>query len=198
MVVRTRPTLIRLLRRVVIVCCLLLAISAAHAQDSTPVPDAQVTADDILRLRQAPTTTSDILTVLESATPLTVLGVSEDRVWLHVQTQDDRIGWVAVKYVDLHIDLDTVFPANGSTARLLPAVVDHIRQVYANGQRLGNHANVFAKIGDSITESILTLNPIGDGLYNLGDYAYLQAVIDFYTQGTTRDGHNSFNDHSLA
>jgi hypothetical protein len=177
---------------------LLLPLTLINAQDSTPVPDAQVVADDILRLRAAPSTDSDILTLLDSATPLTILGVSEDRIWLHVQTRDDLIGWVAIKYVDLHIDLDTLFPPGGTTTRLLPAVVDHIRTVYADGQRLGNYANVFAKIGDSITESILTLNPIGDGLYDLGDYGYLQGVIDFYSQGATRDDHNSFNDLSLA
>ena len=179
-----------------ILICLLLTLSVAYAQEATP--DAQVIADDILRLRAAPTTNSEILTLLQPATPLTILGVSEDRTWLHVQTADDQIGWVAAQYIDLNIDLAAAFPVGSNPMRLSPAVVDHIRQVYADGQRLGNHANVFAKVGDSITESILTLNPIGDGLYNLGDYDYLQGVIDFYSAGATRDGHNAFNDQSLA
>jgi hypothetical protein len=77
-------------------------------------------------------------------------------------------------------------------------VVEHIRQIYAAGQARGNRANVFAKVGDSITASILTLNPVGDGIYNLGDYPYLQEVIDFYSSAEARDGHNSFNNQSLA
>ncbi len=177
---------------------LLFSVQFVSAQPSTPVPDAQVVADDSLRLRAAPSTNSDILTLLEPDTPLTILGLSQDRKWLRVQTEADQIGWVFAQYVDVHIDLDTLFPVGGSTTRLLPAVVDHIRSVYASGQRLGNHPDVFAKIGDSITKSILTLDPIGDGLYELGDYTNLQGVIDFYSRTPTRDDHNSFNDESLA
>src|SRR5664279_5130284 len=74
--------------------CLLLSASFAHAQVSTPTPDARVIADDILRLRAQPTTNSDILSLLQPATPLTVLGISDDRDWLHVQTSDNILGWV--------------------------------------------------------------------------------------------------------
>ena len=179
---------------------LFLSFSFVHAQDTipTPTPDAQVSADDTLRLRAAPTTSSAILTLLPPDTPLTILGLSADRDWLRVQTEDDLIGWVFAQYVDVHIDLAAAFPAAGLRMRLPLDVVDHIRQIYARGQQLGNHPDVFAKIGDSITKSILTLDPVGDGLYDLGDYAYLQAVIDFYSRTPTRDGHNSFNDESLA
>ncbi|MFN8563237.1 MAG: hypothetical protein U0703_16855 [Anaerolineae bacterium] len=96
------------------------------------------------------------------------------------------------------IDLDAVFSGDGGYVRLPADVIAHVRQIFADGKARGNHADVFAKVGDSITVSILSLNPIGDGLYDLGEYGYLQGVIDFYAKAETRDGANSFTEASLA
>lgn len=170
-------------------------VALVHAQET---PDAQVMADTALRLRAAPTTESDILRLLEGATPLTVLGVTLEQDWLNVRVPDGTIGWVSAEYVDVFIDLDALFPPSAGEVRLSADVIAHIQQVYAQGQSLGNNPNVFAKVGDSITVSSLTLHPVGVGLYTLGDYAYLQGVIDFYAAGETRDGRNAFNDESVA
>ena len=168
-----------------------------YAQDATPTPDAQV-ANDQLRLRAAPSLTSGVLTLLDPATPLTILGISADRDWLQVEVPDGDTGWVSAAYVDVFINLDAAFPDTSGRVRLPADVAAHVRQIYAVGQPMGNHANVFAKVGDSITVSVLMLNPIGDGIYNLGAYGYLQRMINFYRAGQTRDGHNAFNDKSLA
>jgi hypothetical protein len=45
---------------------------------------------------------------------------------------------------------------------------------------MGNRANAFAKVGDSITESQYFLYPIGHGSAQLGQYSYLQPVINFF------------------
>jgi Bacterial SH3 domain/GDSL-like Lipase/Acylhydrolase family len=177
---------------------LFLFAPMVRAQDVALTPDAQVTADDKLRLRIAPSLESGVLTLLNPATPLTILGLSRDRDWLQVEIPDGDIGWVSAHYVDVFINLEAAFPDTRGRVRLPAAVADHVRQIYAAGQRLGNHAHVFAKVGDSITVSMLMLNPIGDGIYALGDYGYLQGVINFYRAAETRDGHNSFNDKSLA
>jgi hypothetical protein len=177
---------------------LTLTFTPAHAQTSLPPnTDGQVMPDAPLRLRLAPSTESVILRLLEPLTPLTILGVSTDRGWLRVQVPDGAMGWVSAEYVNVYIDLVAEFP-HGGEVRLTPNVAAHVAQVYAVGQARGNHPNVFAKVGDSITVSVLTLNPIGDGIYNLGEYAYLEDVIDFYRAGATRDGHNSFNETPLA
>lgn len=170
-------------------------VMLVQAQDT---PDAQVMTETSLRLRAAPTTDSDILRLLDAETPLSVLGVSAQQDWLNVRVPDGAIGWVAAEYVDVFIDLNTRFPPAPGDVRLSADVVAHIQQVYARGQELGNNANVFAKVGDSITVSSMTLHPIGVGLYNLAGYAYLQGVIDFYTAGKTRDERNSFNEESVA
>lgn len=73
----------------------------------------------------------------------------------------------------------------------------HSREIFLDGQSKGNRANVFSKVGDSLTDIWAFLNLIGDGIYSLGDYAYLQPAINYYSQSTARTG-NSFNNVSYA
>jgi hypothetical protein len=58
-------------------------------------------------------------------------------------------------------------------------------------------ADVFSKIGDSITANGMFLVPFGTGDYSLGGYGFLQEVIDFYSRETARTA-NSFANDSLA
>src|SRR5579859_6124833 len=74
----------------------------------------------------------------------------------------------------------------------------HARQIFLQGQQMGNRANVFSKVGDSITASPVFLSPIGNGYYNLRDYAALQPVIDYFSAQPARGDSNSFNNTSLA
>jgi LysM repeat protein len=74
----------------------------------------------------------------------------------------------------------------------------HARQVFLQGQQLGNRANVFSKVGDSITLSAVFLFPIGDGQYNLHDYAGFQPVIDYFSAQRVRGSPNSFDNLPLA
>jgi len=69
--------------------------------------------------------------------------------------------------------------------------------VYLAGLALGNHPNVFAKIGDSITVSPQFLAPIGYGQYNLRDYGSLADAVNFFGAGWARTG-NPFVNTSLA
>ena len=71
------------------------------------------------------------------------------------------------------------------------------RQIYLDGQLRGNRTNVFAKVGDSITDVWAHLHPIGNGQYALGNYSYLQSTINFFGAETAHTG-NSFNNASLA
>jgi len=85
---------------------------------------------------------------------------------------------------------------NGYAA--ISGISDHARQIYAQGRQMGNRANVFSKVGDSITVSPVFLGPIGSGYYNLHVYAGLQPVIDFYSAQPARGEANSFSNPSLA
>ena len=60
------------------------------------------------------------------------------------------------------------------------AVIDHVREIYAKGQTLGRNPAAFSKAGDSTIESPYFLGRFDSSPYNLGDYRYLQAVIDHF------------------
>jgi hypothetical protein len=75
-------------------------------------------------------------------------------------------------------------------------VVANIRQIYAAGQTMGNQAQVFALVGDSITVSDYFLHPIGAGIYDLAEYQHLQLIIDYFNQPVP--GGNSFTRPSAA
>ena len=61
------------------------------------------------------------------------------------------------------------------------AVIDHVREIFAKGQTLGRNPAAFSKAGDSTIESPYFLGRFDSSPYNLGDYRYLQAVIDHFT-----------------
>jgi hypothetical protein len=67
------------------------------------------------------------------------------------------------------------------------SVKAHIREIYALGQSLGNNPHAFSKLGDSTIEAPYFLSRFDGGDYKLGDYAYLQAVIDYYAGSFARN-----------
>jgi len=71
-----------------------------------------------------------------------------------------------------------------------PNVLDNTRAIYANGQALGRDPHTFSKMGDSTVENDHFLSRFDEEPYNLGDYAYLQRVIDHFP--------GSFNRNSAA
>lgn len=78
--------------------------------------------------------------------------------------------------------------------------ISRAREIFLAGQALGNRANVFSKVGDSITagpESSF-LSQIGRNDYSLAGYAYLQPVVNFFSQQIARENNLSWNNVSLA
>jgi hypothetical protein len=76
--------------------------------------------------------------------------------------------------------------------------LDHVRQVRARGVAMAVRANVFAKIGDSITESASYLHDVGFGWYTLGAYASLEPTIAFFRAYRFVEDINSFNRASVC
>ena len=178
----------------------------------TALPDASVNAGG-LRLRSFPGLAGEVLANLDEREPLNVIGRTTDNDWLHVQTEAAITGWVATSFVDLNIPLQGV-PATRQTIFLTPTpepaiqtasgfvgavsnINPGLRDIYERGLEQGNRADVFSKIGDSITASPHFLRPIGLGSYNLGEYGYLQEVITTFSAVNARDG-NSFANFSLS
>ncbi len=82
------------------------------------------------------------------------------------------------------------------------ATVAHVRQVRDRGVAMGNRVTVFAKIGDSITESGSFLSDVGFGWGSLGTYTALDPTIRAFraTALDRQDGEarNSFNRASVC
>jgi hypothetical protein len=183
--------------------CLLLLICLLPVGAQEDMPDAVVAQIDIsLRLRATPEENAEIVGYLPPDTPLSVLSRTGDDLWLEVRSDTGDSGWVDADFIKLNVALDdvTVNPAYTvpyDVAALVSGVTRHVRLIYERGQQMGSRAHVFSKVGDSITVATHTLNPIGEGLYDLGAYTYLQPVIDAYSATLART-HNSFMNQPLA
>lgn len=93
-------------------------------------------------------------------------------------------GWVepaevAVMVNGVPVDAVVVLPEGVKAA---------MTAVYQYGRSLGRIPNRFAKIGDSHISTNSSMLRFDTGEYNLGDYGYLQSVIDFFSGSFERFG----------
>lgn len=58
-------------------------------------------------------------------------------------------------------------------------ISDAMREVYKKGLEMGNDPHIFTKLGDCNSKSPDFLHGFG-GMYNLGEYSYLQPSIDYF------------------
>jgi hypothetical protein len=63
-----------------------------------------------------------------------------------------------------------------------------VREIYARGQVVGRDSHAFSKLGDSTMVWPPFLKVFDTGKYVLGDYAYLQTTIDYYSGSFSRVG----------
>lgn len=80
------------------------------------------------------------------------------------------------------------------------ATTSHVRSVFAEGARAGLRGDVFAKLGDSITESASFLKDIGHGWYELGPWSRLEPVVQYFRRRsfTGDPENNSFSRASTS
>lgn len=64
----------------------------------------------------------------------------------------------------------------------------NVANIFMIGQALGRNPRAFSKLGDSIIENPHFLVRFDGGPYNLGEYAYLQPVVDYYAGSFSRQG----------
>ena len=177
--------------------------------------NAQVLADrGGLRLRRLPNTDSTVLFNLPANTDLMIQAKNGDGTWVLVQIPEGFVGWVWAAFLQIEVDLNTVEAiANPEPAPYFelsppPIVIEsynstitnitpRAREIFLNGQALGNRVNVFSKVGDSITVGTYFLYPFGWGTYNLGEFGYLLPTLQYFSQTNARDG-NSFANISMA
>ncbi len=68
------------------------------------------------------------------------------------------------------------------------ATRQHVREIFAIGQRLGRDPRAFSKVGDSTIENPFFMDRFDTpGGYNLAQYAWLQPIIDWFRGSFSRD-----------
>jgi LysM repeat protein len=67
-------------------------------------------------------------------------------------------------------------------------VAQNVQDIYRVGQALGRDPRSFSKLGDSTIENPHFLTRFDDGPYDLGQYGYLQSVIDYFRGSFARQG----------
>ncbi|HRQ37576.1 MAG TPA: SGNH/GDSL hydrolase family protein [Chloroflexota bacterium] len=78
--------------------------------------------------------------------------------------------------------------APGWFVLLPPETVQRSQEIWAQGQAAGRDPHRFSKIGDSIVDTHEFFTWFDEGNYDLGDYAYLQGVIDYFAGSYGRHG----------
>lgn len=61
------------------------------------------------------------------------------------------------------------------------------RNIFLKGQELGRNKRAFSVVGDSTTEIPFFLARFDQGPYDLGEFQYLQSVIDYFSGSFSRD-----------
>ena len=180
---------------------ILLMLFTGNFTHATDLPDGRVNSDGVpLRLRAGPGLDYAVLDLLDDNTPLAINARNADSTWLEIRTLDQfRMGWVYAAYVEILVDIQTIPDQTAPLGfrSLISGISERARSIYENGQEMGNRPGVFAKVGDSITVSRHMLYPIGEGVYNLDTFDYLQETIDFFSSETVREG-NAFTNTSAA
>jgi hypothetical protein len=170
-----------------------------------------------VNLRTGPGAAFDIACQLEASTPVQITGRTIESDWYQVISREGLSGWAPGYSLELFVSQESVpvvqfatetyqpSPTPEPTSTPLPPATypylsnldPSILDIYQRGQELGNRANVFSKIGDSITVSAAFLFSIGNGEYDLAEFDYLQPIIDYFSQETALTG-NSFSNISMS
>ncbi|HEX2908238.1 MAG TPA: SH3 domain-containing protein, partial [Phototrophicaceae bacterium] len=164
---------------------------------TAPEPQARVRAEaGGLRLRQSPDFNSAVLLSLRAGAELTVSERTADNAWLLVEVREGYRGWVSAAYVELvSIGFDQIqasvnpqpveyfVPPTPEGAPAVTVINIDARQIFQTGRQLGNRANVFTMVGDSLTDTPYFLRGLVSG-FDLGQYGYLLPVIEYFNTVT--------------
>lgn len=165
----------------------------------TPMGDGKIIGKQGANLRSGPSTTFPSLTLLPPDTELVLAGRTSNGQWYDVRTFDGMSGWVFAQLVMPRREVTTLqvtwidtptppapppnvvsLPSIGGSPPTNVTVSARTRQIFQQGQQLGNRANAFSKVGDSITATQPFLLEFDQGGYDLGGYGYLQDTIGYY------------------
>ena len=175
----------------------------------TPTPTPGVTARvsasvPSLRLRAEPGTTGEIVAELQPNTLLNAVGRTGDNTWLQVVSIDNQAGWVSMAYVEVAGDLElldvtgTAVEAPDSAIPYISGISATAREIFLQGQALGNRDFAFSLVGDSNTDNPAFLQAFDFGSYDLGAYEHLAPTISYFEGSFSRDSASAVGSFSTA
>ncbi len=186
--------------------CLWLGVTASGVRaQSAPdgIPAQVINTPDPVNAYVLPDETTPLMMLLNGGMHFTALARSADDGWVQAYFTNGLYGWVQIENIQTAysytiLDLPQTQPEPDTILQFAPFWnFDSPRnlEIYQRGLQNGRRANAFAKVGDSITVAQMYLTPFGQNVYHLGEYAYLQTVLDHF--GTTTED-NSFIKRSSA
>jgi hypothetical protein len=94
----------------------------------------------------------------------------------------------------------TLAPDAWQSMPVVPAISANARRIYQDGVGFGNDPHAFSILGDclDLPENFLGAFGAGTGQYKLGDYYYLQPVIDWYKRSFSRQSISNGNGFTTA
>ncbi len=159
---------------------LLVVLLAAWASPAHPQDFQQP-------LFRYPDTLAPITGYVRAGTRVDLVARYDEGGWLYVAERGGTTeGWLPLSALSLNQTIDTLpilsLDAKDVLYHLLYAGFDaaKVKPIMTYGLSLGNRIDMFSKVGDSITVNKNFLTPLGAGVYDLGEYTYLQAAIDFF------------------
>ncbi|HRE49067.1 MAG TPA: SH3 domain-containing protein [Aggregatilineales bacterium] len=206
----------------VVLILTVLPAGIAAAQE----PHAWTTVDTNVRV--SPTTQGAVITTLKTETAVFIDGRNNNNGWILIHTADGVRGWAFARLFRYAAGVfvsnfpessetftppaaaDPVVEPSGplpsgvgalnapNVPKITPAIRTAMRAIMAKGKDLGNNFRVFSKVGDCQTDHHSFLKPIGWGQYNLGQYGYLQEVINYFMVQPRPDANNPFDLQSVA
>jgi hypothetical protein len=202
------PVLLRAIAALAALCVALFGLPISTFAQNQPLSgEAVVIARPAVAVRESPSKNARRLGILRTGAKVQIVESSPRGLWVRITDGQALTGWVARRHVALGASANvTVQPDATSTLAVEPVsqpasplrTGSRARQIFARGQALGNRANVFSVVGDSLTTVQPFLTGFGTGGYALGEYGYLQRTIEFFSV-PPRDGiANSFTHQSKA
>ncbi|MCL5998180.1 MAG: SH3 domain-containing protein, partial [Chloroflexi bacterium] len=181
-------------------------------------PDALVSTPSGAALRTGPGTGYRVIARLAVKTPLSLTGRNATSTWFQARTATSSTGWVLASQIKVLLPnvkslaimsaglpagprpapLPAPLPAHSPAGPLENVNIGKLRAIFQKGQKLGNRARAFSKIGDSSVRDQQFLYGFGLNKQTLGAYSYLQATIDFFSIPARPGFANSFVNESLA
>jgi hypothetical protein len=206
---------------------LLMATAAPHGVTAQEGEVAYAWTGTRTNIRTGPGTNYEIIVTLEIGVQLVIEARNADTSWILLRGENGLRGWGKTRLFRLsqnvqlwllpisaeilnRTEVAAALPSNtpnvSSTASLDAPFVPQIsgsvraamRAVVARGRARGNNPRVFSKVGDCMSDHPDFLSPFAWGRYDLGQYAYLQATIDYFNVSPRKHVGSSWDASSIA